>query len=1553
MIMKNVSILVFVLLAITSLISSSSASGSTVYVDTDGTGDYNCDGTNDHIEINKALAYIDRIGGGTVYLRGPNTYWIDSTLNIGGNTILTGDSSAEIKLVAKAGWSSDVPLIANIGTDDDITITGFTINGNSGNQGVSLGSGYYNLIYFDGADNTEVSYMRLEWGCGDGLKIRNSDSIKFIHNDVYKLGHDALYAISCSNVEHAYNTIMTRTNSACRYSDGCTDSTIHDNLIYSSISGDSTGPAIQIGTSSTSNCVFDDIEIYNNKIHTINGAGIWMSANYQDNIVHARDVHIHHNTFTNVGQYKTNTGFSNAAIVLGDFDNTIIENNVFDDGGHAAIKYYLRYGRRQQQTEFTTYVRNNIIMNSDGVSSVTGSGVGIWNTNPTYSNFVVQNNDIYNNKNGQTYGGSFTMSNNLNVDPLCVDPANSNVNSRDYHLKSKAGHYSSGKWVTDSVSSSLIDAGYSGSAYSSEPSPNGGKINVGRYGNTAQASKSGSAVSNQTDESETVYDNRLREADPNTVFSDSTYIDIGQSTSNYRDVMWFDLSSYNTTDTISEATLSLYWYYPASTTRTSDTIVEIYRPLAWDPEYVSWNYRTSGTPWNTAGGNWYDKNGISQGSTPYASLTFPASTVAGNKYYEFDVTELVQEYVSGEYDNTGFFLKARTESGNYIAFYSSDWSNTAQQPKLSVTATPVSEDKLPVADAGSDKTATTGSAVSFDGSASSDDKDIASYSWDFDASNGITSEATGATSTTTYSTAGNYTVTLTVTDTSGQTSTDSLRVVVSSSPVTNIIFDQTTYDNRLRESLPSTVLSDSTYIDIGQGTSNCRDVMWFDLSSYNTTDTISEATLSLYWYYPASTTRTSDTIVEIYRPLAWDPEYVSWNYRTSGTPWNTAGGNWYDKNGISQGSTPYASLTFPASTVAGNKYYEFDVTELVQEYVSGEYDNTGFFLKARTESGNYIAFYSSDWSNTAQQPKLSVTATPVSEDKLPVADAGSDKTATTGSAVSFDGSASSDDKDIASYSWDFDASNGITSEATGATSTTTYSTAGNYTVTLTVTDTSGQTSTDTLMVVVSNTATTPTTSGSISYSTTYDNRLRESLPTSVLSDSTYLDIGKSTSACRDVMMFDLSEYDTTDSITKATLSLYWYYPSATTRTSATVVEVYRPVEWDPEYVSWNYRASDTFWSTAGGNWYDKNGVAQGSTPYSSVTFPASTVPGNKYYEFDVTELVQEYVSGEYDNTGFFLKARTESGNYIAFYGNDWSNAAQRPTLTITATSVSSDEAPVANAGDDKTATVGSAVSFDASSSTDDKGIASYSWDFDASNGISSEATVVTATKTFSTAGNYTVTLTVTDTGGQKSIDTLQVVVRKPVISVESSAIYDNRLRESLPTSVLSDSTYLDIGKSTSACRDVMMFNLSEYDTTDTITKATLSLYWYYPSATTRTSDTVVEVYRPVEWDPEYVSWNSRMSGVLWNTAGGNWYDKNGVAQGSTPYASLTFPAKTVPGNKYYEFDVTELVQEYVSGEYDNTGFFLKAKTESGNYIAFYSSEWSNSAQRPKLTVTSQ
>ena len=62
----------------------------------------------------------------------------------------------------------------------------------------------------------------------------------------------------------------------------------------------------------------------------------------------------------------------------------------------------------------------------------------------------------------------------------------------DYHLKSGAGRYDPNNeiWVLDDVNSPCIDAGDPCDPIGYEPNPNGGKINVGNYGGTWEASKS-------------------------------------------------------------------------------------------------------------------------------------------------------------------------------------------------------------------------------------------------------------------------------------------------------------------------------------------------------------------------------------------------------------------------------------------------------------------------------------------------------------------------------------------------------------------------------------------------------------------------------------------------------------------------------------------------------------------------------------------------------------------------------------------------------------------------------------------------------------------------------------------------------------------------------------------------------------------------------------------------------------------------------------------------------------------------------------------------------
>ncbi len=380
-----------------------------------------------------------------------------------------------------------------------------------------------------------------------------------------------------------------------------------------------------------------------------------------------------------------------------------------------------------------------------------------------------------------------------------------------------------------------------------------------------------------------VQDSRLREGSPDTVFNDVRYLDLGgrDGVGGYRSLVMFDLSNYEDAELIENATLSLFWYYPDGIERLEDTVVEIYRPETWNPDYVTWNSRDLNTPWVHAGGDWYDLNNVAQGSTPYATITIKGSDVPDNSYHELDVTELVKEYVSGEYDNTGFLIKARTESGNYMAFYSSDCGIGECVPKLDLALKPMPEVHV----------------------------------------------------------------------------------------LSNL------QDSRLREGSPNTVFNDVRYLDLGgrDGFGGYRGMLLFDLSELEDAERIESAALSFFWYYPEVTERPEDTIVEIYRPEAWNPNYVTWDSRGLNTPWVNSGGDWFDLNDVSQGSTPYATITIKGSDVPDNSYHELDVTGLVKAYVSGEYENTGFLVKARAESGNYIAFCSSDNENGNQRPVLTVS----------------------------------------------------------------------------------------------------------------------------------------------------------------------------------------------------------------------------------------------------------------------------------------------------------------------------------------------------------------------------------------------------------------------------------------------------------------------------------------------------------------------------------------------------------------------------------------------------
>ncbi|MCL1850612.1 MAG: T9SS type A sorting domain-containing protein [Bacteroidetes bacterium] len=103
----------------------------------------------------------------------------------------------------------------------------------------------------------------------------------------------------------------------------------------------------------------------------------------------------------------------------------------------------------------------------------------------------------------------FTGTGNISPDPLFANASNG-----DFHVKSKNGRFdpATGQFVNDDVSSPAIDAGNPSSPFSNEPAPNGDRVNVGCYGNTAEASKSAVAgIENNTQVLWTIFPNPAKE----------------------------------------------------------------------------------------------------------------------------------------------------------------------------------------------------------------------------------------------------------------------------------------------------------------------------------------------------------------------------------------------------------------------------------------------------------------------------------------------------------------------------------------------------------------------------------------------------------------------------------------------------------------------------------------------------------------------------------------------------------------------------------------------------------------------------------------------------------------------------------------------------------------------------------------------------------------------------------------------------------------------------------------------------------------------------------
>ena len=205
-----------------------------LYIAGDGTGDYNCDGSSDQVEINQALDFVaDNPDYTTIFLKGGMTYLIDEPVIISSNTIFTGEETAVLQLENNIGWwTHNKPMIGqknraawdSWGSEGDnisnVEIYGFEISG--GEQEEPSGDTYIPLIHFYFPSNVLIHDMYLHDSKWDIVRLSSSEgnidvNSKVYNNRIQYSGHEGVCFVGVTNFEVYNNNIYsTRTNTGVK-----------------------------------------------------------------------------------------------------------------------------------------------------------------------------------------------------------------------------------------------------------------------------------------------------------------------------------------------------------------------------------------------------------------------------------------------------------------------------------------------------------------------------------------------------------------------------------------------------------------------------------------------------------------------------------------------------------------------------------------------------------------------------------------------------------------------------------------------------------------------------------------------------------------------------------------------------------------------------------------------------------------------------------------------------------------------------------------------------------------------------------------------------------------------------------------------------------------------------------------------------------------------------------------------------------------------------------------------------------------------------------------
>jgi len=369
-------------------------------------------------------------------------------------------------------------------------------------------------------------------------------------------------------------------------------------------------------------------------------------------------------------------------------------------------------------------------------------------------------------------------------------------------------------------------------------------------------------------------------------------------------LLWFDLASIPQGVSVKSATLGLY----VTGRNHAGALVTGITKLArhWAPDYVSWNRSTATDGWaqSGAGGIGYDR----------LARVYATAEIEGEQVWAtWDVSALVQEWVSDAATNYGLLILSQGSAAVEYDLAASEWEVAEYRPYLEIEYDPAQPSPTPAASDTPQPTATP---------------------------------------------------TLTPTGTlPAPTSTPTL----TPTPVSARLV--------LQQGVEGYEGASDTYLDAWQQDGNygrSRELyvrqgrnevtlLRYDLSQVPAGARVTEALLSL-WVEEADTATEADlNLYELRR--AWNADAATWLVADLGVLWSAPGA------GAPENDRAVASATaVPLNQTAG--WVTIDIADSVQRWVQDPDSNYGLLLEIEGQASPAYRLASSQWDQTAQRPKL-------------------------------------------------------------------------------------------------------------------------------------------------------------------------------------------------------------------------------------------------------------------------------------------------------------------------------------------------------------------------------------------------------------------------------------------------------------------------------------------------------------------------------------------------------------------------------------------------------